>query len=1287
MTWFRPRVGRRSPRAKPARPLRYRPCLEPLEDRLALAVFTVISAGDSGAGTGLAGDLRYCLSQANATPGLDTIQFAIPGSGPHTINPTSALPVITDAVFLDGYTQPGASPNTLAAGDNAVLAIELNGAAAGATANGLTIQGASNCRIRGLAINRFGAAGIFIRGGSDNVVEGNFIGTDPTGLSALGNQGGGVNVRFGSSGNLIGGTTPAARNLISGNANGDGVDLVDVGTNNNRVQGNFIGTDATGTRALPNTGIGGIGGGGRGGSGVFVFATASNNLIGGTDPGAGNLISGNQGQGIYLQLAVTGNTIQGNFIGTDVTGTAALGNHDEGVYLFGTGTETNNTIGGTAPGAGNLISGNGSYGVRMRNPGNFIQGNLIGTDASGTTALANAEGILIQTGALTASSGNLISGNLVSGNRFNGIDISGSRGYRVEGNFIGTNRSGTGPLANGASGVLLSGAATLNTIGGTAGGAGNVIAFNRKGVVIVGSGAAANRVLGNSIFANAGPGIDLGDDGVTLNDAAGHSGPNNFPNFPVLTQVTDSGNGRTVFGHLSSTPNTTFRVEFFANDAYDPSGYGEGQVYLGFVDVTTDASGHASFSFAYTSDAAHPYLTSTATGPSGTSELSGRDLPPVNRVSGPQTTDENVPLMFGGATALSVSDPDNNATDPLQITLTVNHGTLTLANLAGLTASGNGTSSLTCTGTLAALNAALEGLTYTPAPFYDGPDALTLTTSDLVAPELGGPGTASSRGPLTVVDVVNPPSLTVSDATGNEGQAIPLLIHAGAVDTDGSEALSLQIRGLPATATLSAGTRDQSGVWTLTADQLNGLTLDAADNFTAALTVTATTTQRATGATATRTQTLLVTAANVAPTATLSNDGPTDEGGRVAVFFAGPSDPSPADTAAGFRYSFALKAGDLATSYAAASPAARLPFAFADSGTYTVHGRVFDKDGGFTDFTTTVIVRNIVPMATLSNDGPIDEGGSVTVLFTDPFDPAPADKAAGFRYSFARSPADLATDYAAASPDAQQHFAFEQAGTYTVYGRVFDRDGGFTDSTTTVVVRDLPPASPAAPTPPSDALPPAVPPAPPSLALPVLPPQPTAPGLAPLVPPLPSGPGQAPGSVGGDTQAGDPAGPSSREAQVELGSSLAGSNSFDAPTVSSVMAAQAWMRTRRDGAAEDRPPLGPEAQAFLQATQVIAANLDGDDSVRVVEILLQRNAEPDASGIRLDAGSDAPAPVDRAFPPPATPAGPDAAPADAPAPRARLVQWLAVPAGATLAALGWLCYRARRGRTGKPAAG
>src|SRR5262249_7891832 len=152
------------------------PCLEPLEDRLPLAVFTVVSAGDTGTGTDLAGDLRYCLTQANARPGLDTIQFAIPGSGPHSINLTSALPAITDAVFLDGSTTPGASANPLATGDNAVLQIELNGTAAGADVSGLRIT-SSGCTIRGLVIMDFNQSGITISGASatGNTIAGNFI--------------------------------------------------------------------------------------------------------------------------------------------------------------------------------------------------------------------------------------------------------------------------------------------------------------------------------------------------------------------------------------------------------------------------------------------------------------------------------------------------------------------------------------------------------------------------------------------------------------------------------------------------------------------------------------------------------------------------------------------------------------------------------------------------------------------------------------------------------------------------------------------------------------------------------------------------------------------------------------------------------------------------------------------------------------------------------------------------------------------------------------------------------
>src|SRR5690242_1745573 len=157
MRGFRP--FRRSP--KPRRPTSraarwFLPGLEPLESRLAPATFTVTSLADSGAGS-----LRQAVLDANAATGAtNTIRFALPGTGLHTITPQTPLPFITNPVVIDGYTQPGSSANTLTVGDNAVLTVELNGALAGSTADGLTLT-AGGSTVRGLVINGFGRDGIF----------------------------------------------------------------------------------------------------------------------------------------------------------------------------------------------------------------------------------------------------------------------------------------------------------------------------------------------------------------------------------------------------------------------------------------------------------------------------------------------------------------------------------------------------------------------------------------------------------------------------------------------------------------------------------------------------------------------------------------------------------------------------------------------------------------------------------------------------------------------------------------------------------------------------------------------------------------------------------------------------------------------------------------------------------------------------------------------------------------------------------------------------------------------
>ena len=286
------------------------------------------------------GSLRWAITQVNADKGktVDTIDFNIPGTGPFTISPTSALPAITHSVFINGYSQPHSSPNTATDSDNAVILIQLSGTSAGFS-DGLQII-AGNSTVAGLAINQFNQYGIRLYSGGNDVITGDFVGTDPTGSTALPNIDAGISVDD-SKNDVIGGTSAAARNIVSGNTN-QNIYIID-NASGALVEGNFVGLTASGTSTLSDNG-----------NGVSVIQS-TNNTIGGTAAGAGNVISGHTFDGVTLDEA-SGNVVQGNKIGTDPTGTIALGN-SAGV-LLGYASAANNLIGGTAPGAGNLISGN-----------------------------------------------------------------------------------------------------------------------------------------------------------------------------------------------------------------------------------------------------------------------------------------------------------------------------------------------------------------------------------------------------------------------------------------------------------------------------------------------------------------------------------------------------------------------------------------------------------------------------------------------------------------------------------------------------------------------------------------------------------------------------------------------------------------------------------------------------------------------------------------------------------------------------------------------------------------
>ena len=626
------------------------------------------TTADSGPGS-----LRQAITLANSfiSGGNDVISFNIPGAGPHTIAPTSALPRLLDSVTIDGYTQPGAGANSSANGNNAALKIILSGANAPANTDGLELF-AGGCIVRGMSIVGFSGAtgdGIWISGGTSNRVEGCFIGLEPDGTTRRGNAGYGVHItpfsaQVDTSFHTIGGTTPAARNVIAANYQGIYVN----GSATNVIVGNFVGTDATGRLSRGNTN-GGV---------QVIGAKSAGNQVGGPTAAHRNVISGNGGlffstsAGVALDGSV-GTVVAANFIGVDATGTNALGNAAAGLRLRNAPT---NIIGGLTLAAANVISGNTDIGLVINAGsanGNRIQGNLIGTDASGARALGNgAQGIDIQ-----GSADNVVggpepgAGNVIAGNGAGGIEIfSGSAiGVLVQGNFIGTDRTGALALGNDGVGVLLE--SQRNRVEG------NTIAFNRSAGVWV-TGGVGNTVTANSIHSNTNLGIDLSNFGANPNDPVDlDGGANGLQNYPVLTEALSTASSTVVAGTLNSVTNRSFRLEFFNNTTCDFGifgNFGEGRTYLGFLDVSTDGAGNAAFTFVHPAPIAFGhYITATATDTNGsTSEFSQcAKVIPVNSVDlAVATGDFADPTPLASNLVYSVTVQNNGPTNATSVVVT-----------------------------------------------------------------------------------------------------------------------------------------------------------------------------------------------------------------------------------------------------------------------------------------------------------------------------------------------------------------------------------------------------------------------------------------------------------------------------------------------------------------------------------------------------------------------------------------------------------------------------------------
>jgi hypothetical protein len=516
--------------------------LEQLESRELMATFTVTSIADSGAGT-----LRNAITQANATAGADIINFAIPAVGVQTIAPLTALPTITDPVTIDGRTQGGAASDP--------PLIEINGANAGAAASGLVITGGSST-INALTINRFKQNGIVLNSNNNSVLScqigtdsaggaiaanvldgiqisgsantiggtaantgniisgnsrhgiqlinstatsnnilGNTIGMNRSQNAKLPNASNGVRLGEGANANTVGGIAVGARNFISGNGS-FGVLLEGLGTNNNLVQGNYIGNGSGSATAFGNS------------SGIGIRNAAKNNTVGSVDLGGQNILSGNSSFGVSIQgTGTTGNQVIGNRIGTNQAGTAALANGFDGVLIDSGASD--NTIGGNSAAHKNILSGNLRHGVRISGVGtsnNKIFNNRIGLNAAGRLAIANGQGgVEIRSGATNNLVGDTAVGNQISGNSGAGVLIRnvGTSGNAVRSNFIGSNSAGD-LTPNSLDGVVITEGATNNTVGGTNNNDhANVIGgHSRAGILISGLGTNSNFIQSNRIGTN-----------------------------------------------------------------------------------------------------------------------------------------------------------------------------------------------------------------------------------------------------------------------------------------------------------------------------------------------------------------------------------------------------------------------------------------------------------------------------------------------------------------------------------------------------------------------------------------------------------------------------------------------------------------------------------------------------------------------------------------------------------------------------------------------------------------
>ena len=626
-------------------------------------MYVVTSTDDSGPGT-----LRQAILDANAHAGLDSIDFNVATSGRVTININSPL-VITSPLVIDGTTQ-GVTGN-----EPPVIVDRFSG-----TGDGFVLDaGADFSEIRHLEIRGVSGtdvAAIRIAGAQGVIVAGNVIGSDAGFLSRNN-----IGVMVSTSGNTIGGLSPADRNIIGGNETGVSINN---GGSGNTISGNYFGVDPTGTIRFSNSGA------------SIAIDNGTDNTIGGSSAAARNIITSSL-SGVVISKPSGSNRIEGNYVGTTPDGNA---NPDlrnvQGIVVGGTGGSVVRK---------NLISNNATGIVVVEGFGQIIQSNIIGADPEITKAVPNDVGINVLniTDVFDLRIGGAVAGegNRICGSKNEGILVDSTSVIHIEGNIIGVNQVGEGAIPNGT-GVRLN--ATENTVlGGPIASSGNLIAGNRgdgvianravitsnrigivpnvlggltpmpnggngitgfgEGALVIGEENAGNLIANNggwgidiggnsngaaraiqfntirnnasggirlrdnahetirrnSIGRNGGLGIDLAGDGVTLNDSGDtDGGPNLRQNFPVLTSFTSTSSQLSIRGTLNSAPNTNFTIDVYSSLEADPTTFGEGETWLTSLTARTDSSGNATFTAVVPAEGnTLRFITATATDPAG----------------------------------------------------------------------------------------------------------------------------------------------------------------------------------------------------------------------------------------------------------------------------------------------------------------------------------------------------------------------------------------------------------------------------------------------------------------------------------------------------------------------------------------------------------------------------------------------------------------------------------------------------------------------------------------------